>query len=614
MIGVDGRPGVQQPAQLLVEGDPLAQPRQVVGVGAGEVPLDAEVAEQRDPGAEVEGVAPVGGVGEAGADVGAHELQRDQGVGPALDAVALQGVDAVGDPDPVGALEDLQVHASAAGGAGLDLDVRVAAAQFVHEPVHGVRLVVDAGAAVGLVPGLDEVAVVVPLEIGDGVGGEEVVQTFQDVPVRLRPGQVQDLLRAGRAGQPAAGGHDPVRVGAGEVGVLVDHLGLDPDPELHAEPGHVVGQRAEALGPHLVRHVPVAQAAAVVAARAEPAVVQDEPLGADRRRRVGQAAQAGEVMVEVDGFPGVDDHRPGSGGVVRAGAQVAVEAGRDLVQPVAVRAVLPGGGVGGAGGEQDLAGQQEFARAEQRDGVEGAFGEGAVVAGPGGVHGPDAPGTVAEAGGAGREQVRRVVSGAAGAVLAHAQAVGERCALRAAFAEVMAREVEEFRRVRRHRQGQVHRVEGERGGAAVGHRGALAHQALRGEFDGEFQTEAGGRVLRLHQEPGAAVRSAVLLPGAGDAEGRGEVRAAAVADQAGGAQPAGGLLRQDGDVDGPVDGEADGLRPGGQAQCGQRLAVQRAEVGAPVHHAGQRGAGEVEHEADPGAAQVGRMLVGEGGG
>ena len=49
--------------------------------------------------------------------------------------------------------------------------------------------------------------------------------------------EVQHVLvpRLGEA-DAAAGAEDPLRVRAGQVGVQVDHLGLDPEAELHAEP------------------------------------------------------------------------------------------------------------------------------------------------------------------------------------------------------------------------------------------------------------------------------------------------------------------------------------------------------------------------------------------
>ena len=80
----------------------------------------------------------------------------------------------------------------------------------------------------------------------------------------------------------------PLGVGAVQVAVGVDHLRLDPDAELHAERLHVVDQRRQPVGMRVGRHHPVTEPGAIVAARAEPAVVEHEALDArprPRRRR-----------------------------------------------------------------------------------------------------------------------------------------------------------------------------------------------------------------------------------------------------------------------------------------------------------------------------------------
>ena len=69
-------------------------------------------------------------------------------------------------------------------------------------------------------------------------------------------------------------------------------------------------------------HVPVAQAGVVVAAAAEPAVVEHKSLHAEFGGGVGQLDQGGQVVVEVDRFPGVQHHGTGL-----AGARPAVAAG-----------------------------------------------------------------------------------------------------------------------------------------------------------------------------------------------------------------------------------------------------------------------------------------------
>ena len=141
----------------------------------------------------------------------------------------------------------------------------------------------------------------------------------EHVRERLGVGEVEHVLAARRQRRPGHRAEHPLGVGAHDVGVEVDHLGLEPQAELHAEALDVVDEGAEPLGPDVGGDLPVAQAAVVVAATAEPAVVEHEPLDADRRRRVGQPPQVVEVGGEVDRLPGVEHERPRAGAGSRAG-------------------------------------------------------------------------------------------------------------------------------------------------------------------------------------------------------------------------------------------------------------------------------------------------------
>lgn len=108
-------------------------------------------------------------------------------------------------------------------------------------------------------------------------------------------------------------------MGAGQVGVGVDHFRFDPQAELHPERANMVDQRAQAAWPDGLVDVPVAEPRPVVAAVAEPAVVQDKAFYADLRSEVGEVGEPVEVVVEVDGFPGVEHHRSGAVRVAGAG-------------------------------------------------------------------------------------------------------------------------------------------------------------------------------------------------------------------------------------------------------------------------------------------------------
>ena len=84
--------------------------------------------------------------------------------------------------------------------------------------------------------GLEKLAVVVPLDVVDRARGEHRAHLIVDVLPHLRPGQVQHQLVAVQLRHPITGRQHPVGVSAIQLGVGIDHLGLEPEPELHAEP------------------------------------------------------------------------------------------------------------------------------------------------------------------------------------------------------------------------------------------------------------------------------------------------------------------------------------------------------------------------------------------
>jgi hypothetical protein len=150
---------------------------------------------------------------------------------------------------------------------------------------------------------------VIPLHIFDRVGGQYRGHLVEDVPVRAGLREVEDLLMPFLGWDPAAGGEDPVRMCTVEDGVDVDHLGLEPQPELHTEAVDVVDDRRQAVRPDVRCDGPVAEARAFVPAATEPAVVEDVAFHADARRPIGQLAQRRGVVVEVHGLPHVHSSR-----------------------------------------------------------------------------------------------------------------------------------------------------------------------------------------------------------------------------------------------------------------------------------------------------------------
>ena len=102
----------------------------------------------------------------------------------------------------------------------------------------------------------------------------------------------------------------PVGVGPVEAAVLVDHLRLHPDAEVHAQGLDALDQRGQPAGEFFLVDAPVAQPGAVVVPRAEPAVVQDEQVHAQPGGLPGQVHQLAGVKIKIGGLPAVDEHRP----------------------------------------------------------------------------------------------------------------------------------------------------------------------------------------------------------------------------------------------------------------------------------------------------------------
>ena len=375
--------------------------------------------------------------------------------------------------------------------------------------------------------------------------------------------------------------HDPVRVLAGDVGVQVDHLRLHPQAKLHAVAGDRIDERREALGPQTLVDVPVAEACVVVAAAAEPAVVEDEAFHAEPGGRIGEFQQGFEAVVKVDRLPGVEHHRadpPGRGvHVLRPGAEPVVEGLGDAVQATV--------GVGGeerrrpvaaAGVEHHFAGAEQLRGAEHAPAVGEAVEVLLVVAAPAEMRGPDLAPAVGEAGGPGCHQQRGIVAGPAVPAGADPGALLDGVPLRVVFAAPASGEVEQFRGVPRHRQHRGQFLELVRGRAAVGQRVRQLQEAagVKGELGADVQSGLG---IPVDDEDPAP---AVLHLGGNHPQGRREVLAGAavgvpVPAEARPSGPAGGGLREqpggDGDVEGGVgDGPAEDRQIGEVVRRGRR--------------------------------------------
>ena len=559
--------------------------------------------------------------------MGAHEFGRDELLGPPVHLLALEGIDVVGGPHPVGVLQDPEVDPGAAGGAGLDLQVREPLLELGHQPVGRQGLGVHPGASVGVGAGLEQVAVVVPLEVGDRVLVQESHHLVAHVRVGLRHTQIEHLLPAGLDGQAPAGAHDPLGVGAGHIGVGVDHLGLEPQAEFHAEVVDVVDQRGQALRPHLGGDHPVAQSGVVVAAGAEPPVVEHVALHAGGGRPVGQGRELLEAVVEVDGLPHVQRHRTGPGGVLGAGPEPVVEAPGLLVQPPPVHAVQPRGGVALALSERDLARQQQLGAAQHLLAVVEPFRPRAVVAGEPGVQAPDLAVGEAEARFAHGQDVGGVGAGAALASFPEVRAHGELAPLGGPFLAPVPCEVQDLLRVggQGEHEAQLLDAVGTRGG--VRQRGAGPQQARGRELQLDRHAQACAGVLRRHEQAGRAgahqgavgedlLRFHRIQPGLREVQQRGPRGAVPVTRQSWPAAPAGVQTPEHVRAHRQVlpVGRAVGHR--GLDEHGGLLGVEAGQCGAPVHHGGQLGLGEVDQDRHSPAREVDPARSGgiEGGG
>jgi len=153
---------------------------------------------------------------------------------------------------------------------------------------------------------VDEITVVVPLEVADLVLVEQRDERRPQVVVAVGVGEVEHLLLAARRRHPARHLEDPVRMGASHIRVEVDHLRLDPQAELHAVAAHAVDERMQTLRVHIRRDPPVSQSPGLVAPGTEPAVVEDEALGADLCAEVDEPDELYDVVVEVGRLPAVE--------------------------------------------------------------------------------------------------------------------------------------------------------------------------------------------------------------------------------------------------------------------------------------------------------------------
>jgi hypothetical protein len=164
-----------------------------------------------------------------------------------------------------------------------------------------------------------------------------------------------------------------------------------------------------------------------------------------------------------------------------------------------VGGVQPRAGALLAGGENQLARQEQFACGDDRTAGGESLGQDTVVAAPGQVQAPYLAGAETEAGCAGCQDEGGVVAGASAAGLAQPGAVGEGPALRGSFAAPAAGEVEQFGGCVGDRQGEQQAVEGVVAvRVVVAYGGSHAHETGRGESGFQYQAEPGCGIRGPH--------------------------------------------------------------------------------------------------------------------
>ena len=244
--GVDSEPFTM----LLEFGSPFGELVDILLRFLEQIPFDAHVSEEGHGHAHLLGGGAVRGMRRGSAHVLSDHLRRHEQRRVALDVGAFHRVDAVGTPDTIGDFEDTEVDAAAAGRAAFDFQTGMGRFQVGEDPIHGERLVVHGGTSGARRHRFGDVFVVIPFDVVDAEFADELVHGAVDVRVRVRIGEIDDLLSAPLHRQTVGGGlQHPVRVGAEHIGVRVDHFRFEPQAELHAFAVHVVGERLEGLVP-----------------------------------------------------------------------------------------------------------------------------------------------------------------------------------------------------------------------------------------------------------------------------------------------------------------------------------------------------------------------------
>ena len=124
------------------------------------------------------------------------------------------------------------------------------------------------------------VSVEVPLYVFDVVASKDLVYRFHNVITDVLSGEIQQELVTGIAVRTVGGAYGIIGMCPIEIGILADHLGLEPKSELHAKAVDVLNKLCKSPLHFRGVYHPVAETRAVVIPLSEPTVVKDEGVNA----------------------------------------------------------------------------------------------------------------------------------------------------------------------------------------------------------------------------------------------------------------------------------------------------------------------------------------------
>ena len=133
----------------------------------------------------------------------------------------------------------------------------------------------------------------IPLDVGDVVFAKQRIYLTEHVSKRSVVGKIKHLLISKGRRNSTARLQNPVWMLAIKVAVGVDHLALEPEPKLHAVGFDGVNQRLQPIWPNIGTDSPIAKTRAVISARAEPTVVENESFDTNFTRDTCQLGEFG---------------------------------------------------------------------------------------------------------------------------------------------------------------------------------------------------------------------------------------------------------------------------------------------------------------------------------